>query len=221
MLPDKVVNKFYEGLRHGEDSECWPYEGGGHNRRGWHRTIYAGTKYRRRTYMAHRVAYELTYGEIPDGLFVLHQCDNPVCCNPRHLFLGTQSENAKDMWAKNRANPGSLKGKTLGPSPHRKFDGCAVLAMYKDGFTQKQIASYFGCSDVAISVFLRKQPEAAHLVGRNGGAAVRRREKTLGSVLALRKSGKTQREVATALGISQAFVSKLENENGATNADNT
>lgn len=212
MLPDKVVDKFYEGLKRGADDECWPFEGGGHNRRGWHRSIHAGTKYRKIKYMAHRVSYEITYGEIPDGLFVLHRCDNPVCCNPSHLFLGTQSENAKDMWAKNRGNPGSCKGKKLGPSPHRKFDGDAVLAMYKDGFTQKQIASYFNCSDVAISVFLRKQDSVAHLVGRSGGAAKVRRDITKASVIRLRGEGKTQYRVAEQLGISQAFVSKLERE---------
>lgn len=212
MLPDKVVAKFYEGLKQGSDSECWPFEGGGYNRRGWHRTIHAGTKYRRKRYMAHRVAYELKYGEIPDGLFVLHKCDNPVCCNPEHLFLGTQSENAKDMWAKNRGNPGSPKGKKLGPSPFRKFDGDAVIAMYKDGFTQKKIASYFNCSDVAISVFLRKQDSVSHLVGRSGGAAVVRRENTKAQVAKLRAAGMTQYQVAEHLGISQAFVSKLERE---------
>src|SRR4029077_20972173 len=46
---------------------------------------------------AHRVSWILTFGEIPDGLFVLHKCDTPLCVRPDHLFLGTQQDNVDDM----------------------------------------------------------------------------------------------------------------------------
>lgn len=52
--------------------------------------------------LAHRAAWILTFGPIPDGMGVLHHCDNPPCVRPDHLFIGTQADNARDMNAKGR-----------------------------------------------------------------------------------------------------------------------
>lgn len=53
--------------------------------------------------VAHRVAWEVAHGPIPDGLHVLHTCDNPPCCNPGHLRLGTPQDNVDDMMRKGRS----------------------------------------------------------------------------------------------------------------------
>lgn len=57
----------------------------------------------------HRVSWELANGPVPEGMYVLHHCDNPPCCNPDHLFLGTLSDNTQDMLTKGRAR-GHLQG---------------------------------------------------------------------------------------------------------------
>jgi hypothetical protein len=69
------------------------------------------SKRQTRTLHAHRLAYFLTFGPIPDGLWVLHHCDNPSCCRPDHLFLGTAADNVADMMAKGR----NLSGMTVHP----------------------------------------------------------------------------------------------------------
>lgn len=85
---------FYNGTR------CWEWTAS-KNITGYGKINIGG-----KLFGSHRFAYELTYGEIPDGLNVLHRCDNPPCCNPDHLFLGTHSDNSKDMSEKGRVSFG-------------------------------------------------------------------------------------------------------------------
>lgn len=65
---------------------------------------YSRIRFGGRMQLAHRIAYQLTFGEIPGGLCVLHKCDNRPCVNTKHLFLGTYQDNSLDMYAKGRGN---------------------------------------------------------------------------------------------------------------------
>lgn len=69
---------------------------------------------RKKVYRAHRFAYFLFHGVDPGEQLVLHRCDNPRCVNPRHLLLGTQADNIRDMDAKGRGNRVRLRGAQSG-----------------------------------------------------------------------------------------------------------
>lgn len=67
---------------------------------------YGRINFNSKTEQAHRISYKAFRGDIPNGMCVLHKCDNPTCVNPDHLFLGTKKDNVQDMILKGRANFG-------------------------------------------------------------------------------------------------------------------
>lgn len=107
---------------------------------------------------AHRVAWRLLRGEIPFGIEVLHHCDVPACCNPAHLFLGTQADNIRDMIAKGRAAPPE-RTKHVGVEHGRaKLDDERVLEIrerHRLGQTVASLARQFGVSGTTVSFAVR------------------------------------------------------------------
>ena len=97
-------------------------------------------------YQAHRLAWELKHGPIPDGLCVLHRCDNPPCCNTDHLFLGTKADNNADRDAKGRC----AKGERSGNSKLTTSDVIAIRRRVAAGERQKDLAKEFSVPTSAI-----------------------------------------------------------------------
>ena len=95
------------------------------------------------SYRAHRVAYFLFYGIDPGEEFVLHRCDNPRCVNPRHLFLGNQQANIRDMDRKGRRGKVYLKGERSGRAVLSEND---VFTIRTSSKTTAQLAREYGVS---------------------------------------------------------------------------
>lgn len=94
----------------GPHGDCWEWQGTigamGYGEICWVAYRRAQGKMKGKISLAHRTSYELAVGPIPEGLSLLHSCDNPPCCNPAHLSPGTQGANVQDAWDKDRMHKG-------------------------------------------------------------------------------------------------------------------
>lgn len=136
-----VEERFWERVEVRGEDECWPWlrlDGSPTEGRGqlW---IDGANEY------APRVSWALAYGPIPDDRFVLHDCDNPSCVNPAHLFLGTQRENMLDMEAKGRR---ARCGRSGSKNPAARLTLSRVRAMraLAGEMSYGQLARRFGVS---------------------------------------------------------------------------
>jgi len=112
-ISDDLRERFWARVRKGRGAKaCWEWQGPPA------RSGYGQLSARcisPHPVLTHRLAWVLTYGEIPEGLYVLHKCDNPVCVRPDHLFLGTQDDNNADRQAKGRTAAGDANGARTHP----------------------------------------------------------------------------------------------------------
>lgn len=125
----------------GAPDECWEWQG--HKNRDGYGAICHESK----RYLAHRVAYELHYGPIPEGEEVCHSCDNPACCNWAHLFAGVHAVNAADMVSKNR----QARGERVGNAKLTNADVVEIRRLCRSGISQAAVARQFNISDSTVS----------------------------------------------------------------------
>ena len=97
ILTAKDKSNFLAYVMNKGPDDCWEWLG-------WMSDGYGYFSAGGKNYRAHRIAYYLKYGNDPNELCVLHCCDNPICCNPEHLFLGTHQDNMQDAARKGRQN---------------------------------------------------------------------------------------------------------------------
>ena len=108
---------------------------------------YGGFKIDDKMFRSHRVAFEMWKGRIPDGQLVRHKCDDPLCCNPEHLELGTTADNVNDRQERNRQS----KGGDRYNSKLTEDDVREIRMLLRTGITGVEIARRFGVSQDAIS----------------------------------------------------------------------
>lgn len=140
--PIECFDKFYTI----NASNCWV----------WHKSIeqsgYGRIKINGRTIKAHRLSWNIHFGEIPPGLFVCHKCDNPPCVNPEHLFLGTAKDNTQDMIEKGRK--AIINGEQVGTS---KLTTTEVLNIFIDKRAYQEISEDYKVSRGLIGNIKRKE----------------------------------------------------------------
>lgn len=145
------VDRFWSKVNVGSSNpeECWNWVGT--TRNGYGRTYWNG-----KIDSVHRISWRLFHGEIPDGLFVCHHCDNRACVNPSHLFLGTFSDNMQDMWNKHRhplpkGMPSELmRGELNNHAKLTKNEVLDIRTIASLGVSQHKIARWFHVDSPAI-----------------------------------------------------------------------
>lgn len=151
-LPDFTASdiaRFWAKVAISGPDDCWEWQGGKQKGYGYFKVSGKQVK-------AHRVAYFLSTGKNPSTHLACHSCDNPPCCNPRHLFPGTHLDNQRDCASKGRKN--SATGSNVGSALLTDGQVTEIRSLYETGlYKQSDLAVRFGCSRRTISAIVRGQ----------------------------------------------------------------
>lgn len=197
-MRDVDVERFWAKASVGDPERCWNWNAG--------RTSagYGGFYVGGRTLSAHRISYELTYGPIPEGLLIRHDCDNPPCVNPHHLRTGTVRDNSMDSSIRGRNYRGTRHHfSKMTPETVRQCREEHV----RDHVSSNELADRYGITDVAMLNVLhgRVWKSVTHGVSVFQATVGNKRER----VELLAAQGMKQTDIAREVGCTQANVSYL------------
>jgi hypothetical protein len=129
--------------------DCWDWNGA------LNKDGYATFSIQGKSYRANRFSWEMHNGEIPDGINVLHKCDNRACVNPNHMFLGSQKDNVQDAISKGRQNQSTknthLVGENHPSSKLSNHDIEVIRTVYAGGSSLSDIAKVYSVNKTTIS----------------------------------------------------------------------
>lgn len=149
MIEPRLHPRFWSKIKIGKPSDCWEWQAA---------KVPSGygtyTPPEGKPIGAHRIAYALVHGPIPPGKCILHRCDNPPCCNPSHLRVGTIAENNAERSHKGRNGDYSRTGFSTGAAQgernrHAKLKEADVIEIRKavaHGANQRELARRYGLS---------------------------------------------------------------------------
>jgi hypothetical protein len=142
--PQNAADWFWSNVdRSGGPGACWEWSAGRHG------DGYGLITYEGRTQGAHRVAVLVSGREIPHRMLVMHTCDNPPCCNPAHLLVGTYSDNVQDMLRKGRSRYSPVCGKANrgGIRKLTEDEVRRIKSASREGATRAELARRFGVDE--------------------------------------------------------------------------
>lgn len=153
-ITESLVNRFEEKVKVGRG--CWEWMAFRNPTRPCEISGYGRFQIGKRGYLAHRVSWRIYRGEIPEGMCVMHKCDNPCCVNPKHLSIGTLSDNAVDKVEKGRANPAC--GEQQHNSKLKRHEVIEIRMFYEvGGFSQAELGDIYGVRRRTINGIVRRQ----------------------------------------------------------------
>lgn len=150
-MNDAIESRFWNKVRKLGPNECWVWT----TKSGERAKRYGVFLINGRSHIASRVAWELANGKISKGLFVCHHCDNPPCCNPSHLFLGTPRDNYMDAIRKGRIIYGKKGEETQSPASNRDRARDEILKLWPWGTKIKDVAFGTGINANSVGRFVR------------------------------------------------------------------